>query len=75
MTPASAQAEAIHDLYMDVMTILVAVTSLLVFIFVTLLQRPEVKTFSFITSDHVKNIITAKRPYLAYTHNTALETV
>ena len=75
MTPTSAQAEAIHDLYMDVMTILVAVAATLFFIFVVFFQRPDSKEFSFISSDYVKNSIMNKRPYLAYTHNTILEII
>lgn len=75
MTPVSAQAEAIHDLYADVMTILVGVGATLCFIFFVLFQRHDTKTFSFVSSDKVKTAIMAERPYIAYTHNTVLEMV
>jgi len=75
MTPASAQAEAIHDLYSDVMTVLVSVAAMLIVVFVILFQRPEAGEFSFVSSDRVKNSIFANRSYLAYTHNTLLETI
>lgn len=75
MTPASAQAEAIHDLYIDVMGILVAVAGVIgTIIYLTFFTKTW-SYFDFVRGSRERNFLSAKRPSIAYTHNTVLEII
>ncbi len=75
LDPASAQAEAISDLYMDVVGILVAIAGIVFTMTYYCLSKKGHSKFEYKGSNEAHTFLSRRRPYVVYAHHTMLEII